>query len=224
MSIREPVRIRRSVWGTGSALRAASLSRPRALAPARRPSRRTCTPGSSGGRREVLRQQGVLEVPVGHLHPFVRAEDPRRILGFTGAILLAVRHADRRVCGNDDAGVCAVDPGSHDPAVLTMTPSSNSAVFSPRLIRRGHRQARAPSCAGLRTQRRQHVLTERGDPWVGPYDGCPAWPVRGRYPSSGRMAERTKATVLKTVSGATRSWVRIPLLPPTDGARRSLRR
>ena len=30
----------------------------------------------------------------------------------------------------------------------------------------------------------------------------------------GRMAERTKATVLKTVSGATRSWVRIPLLPP----------
>ena len=27
------------------------------------------------------------------------------------------------------------------------------------------------------------------------------------------MAERTKATVLKTVSGATRSWVRIPLLP-----------
>jgi hypothetical protein len=28
------------------------------------------------------------------------------------------------------------------------------------------------------------------------------------------MAERTKATVLKTVSGATRSWVRIPLLPP----------
>jgi hypothetical protein len=31
--------------------------------------------------------------------------------------------------------------------------------------------------------------------------------------SDGRMAERTKATVLKTVSGATRSWVRIPLLP-----------
>ena len=27
------------------------------------------------------------------------------------------------------------------------------------------------------------------------------------------MAERTKATVLKTVSGATRSWVRIPVLP-----------
>ncbi len=34
------------------------------------------------------------------------------------------------------------------------------------------------------------------------------------YPAYGRMAERTKATVLKTVSGATRSWVRIPLLPP----------
>lgn len=29
----------------------------------------------------------------------------------------------------------------------------------------------------------------------------------------GRVAERTKATVLKTVSGATRSWVRIPPLP-----------
>jgi hypothetical protein len=28
------------------------------------------------------------------------------------------------------------------------------------------------------------------------------------------VAERTKATVLKTVSGATRSWVRIPVLPP----------
>ena len=28
------------------------------------------------------------------------------------------------------------------------------------------------------------------------------------------MAERTKATVLKTVSGATRSRVRIPVLPP----------
>ena len=34
------------------------------------------------------------------------------------------------------------------------------------------------------------------------------------------MAERTKATVLKTVSGATRSWVRIPLLPqePLEGS------
>src|SRR5438552_12382405 len=31
---------------------------------------------------------------------------------------------------------------------------------------------------------------------------------------AGRMAERTKATVLKTVSGATRSRVRIPVLPP----------
>src|SRR6266496_1804206 len=30
---------------------------------------------------------------------------------------------------------------------------------------------------------------------------------------NGRVAERTKATVLKTVSGATRSWVRIPVLP-----------
>jgi hypothetical protein len=29
----------------------------------------------------------------------------------------------------------------------------------------------------------------------------------------GRMAERTKATVLKTVRGASPSWVRIPLLP-----------
>ena len=29
----------------------------------------------------------------------------------------------------------------------------------------------------------------------------------------GRMAERTKATVLKTVDGATHPWVRIPLLP-----------
>jgi hypothetical protein len=29
------------------------------------------------------------------------------------------------------------------------------------------------------------------------------------------MAERTKATVLKTVSGATRSRVRIPVLPPS---------
>jgi hypothetical protein len=32
---------------------------------------------------------------------------------------------------------------------------------------------------------------------------------------AGRMAERTKAAVLKTASGATRSWVRIPLLPLT---------
>ena len=32
----------------------------------------------------------------------------------------------------------------------------------------------------------------------------------------GRVAERTKATVLKTVSGATRSWVRIPPLPPSS--------
>ena len=30
------------------------------------------------------------------------------------------------------------------------------------------------------------------------------------------MAERTKATVLKTVDGATHPWVRIPLLPPAD--------
>jgi hypothetical protein len=30
---------------------------------------------------------------------------------------------------------------------------------------------------------------------------------------AGRMAERTKATVLKTVGGASLSWVRIPLLP-----------
>jgi hypothetical protein len=38
------------------------------------------------------------------------------------------------------------------------------------------------------------------------------------------MAERTKATVLKTVSGATRSWVRIPLLPRArfNDARRAL--
>ena len=31
---------------------------------------------------------------------------------------------------------------------------------------------------------------------------------------NGGMAERTKATVLKTVIGATLSWVRIPLPPP----------
>jgi hypothetical protein len=37
--------------------------------------------------------------------------------------------------------------------------------------------------------------------------------VRTGTLGAGRMAERTKATVLKTVSGATRSWVRIPLLP-----------
>jgi hypothetical protein len=35
---------------------------------------------------------------------------------------------------------------------------------------------------------------------------------RGTLPG-GRMAERTKATVLKTVDGATHPWVRIPLLP-----------
>ena len=34
---------------------------------------------------------------------------------------------------------------------------------------------------------------------------------------AGRMAERTKAAVLKTASGATRSWVRIPLLPLPSG-------
>jgi hypothetical protein len=33
------------------------------------------------------------------------------------------------------------------------------------------------------------------------------------YARLGRMAERTKATVLKTVDGATHPWVRIPLLP-----------
>ena len=44
--------------------------------------------------------------------------------------------------------------------------------------------------------------------------GRDARPRSSRYPPRGRMAERTKATVLKTVSGATRSWVRIPLLPP----------
>ena len=33
------------------------------------------------------------------------------------------------------------------------------------------------------------------------------------------MAERTKATVLKTVMGATSSWVRIPLPPPVLGAK-----
>ena len=40
------------------------------------------------------------------------------------------------------------------------------------------------------------------------------------------MAERTKATVLKTVSGATRSRVRIPVLPPRTGSScgRQLRR
>ena len=37
------------------------------------------------------------------------------------------------------------------------------------------------------------------------------------------MAERTKATVLKTVSGATRSWVRIPLLPPRASVSRPFR-
>ena len=39
----------------------------------------------------------------------------------------------------------------------------------------------------------------------------PAGPIQL---DAGRMAERTKATVLKTVDGATRSWVRIPVLPP----------
>src|SRR5712691_11155632 len=32
------------------------------------------------------------------------------------------------------------------------------------------------------------------------------------------MAERTKATVLKTVDGVTHPWVRIPLLPPRRGS------
>src|SRR4051812_40830583 len=36
--------------------------------------------------------------------------------------------------------------------------------------------------------------------------------------AAGRMAERTKATVLKTVSGATRSRVRIPVLPQAAAA------
>src|SRR5437588_4871262 len=45
------------------------------------------------------------------------------------------------------------------------------------------------------------------------------------YPASGRVAERTKASVLKTDSGATRSWVRIPPLPPAGSlARTSLAR
>src|SRR5208337_4159281 len=37
---------------------------------------------------------------------------------------------------------------------------------------------------------------------------------RAAYNSSGGMAERSKAAVLKTVSGATHSGVRIPLPPP----------
>src|SRR6185295_20160262 len=45
-----------------------------------------------------------------------------------------------------------------------------------------------------------------------------------RYAPGGRMAERTKATVLKTVSGATRSRVRIPVLPPRTANSRDARR
>ena len=37
------------------------------------------------------------------------------------------------------------------------------------------------------------------------------------WPPYGGMAEWTKATVLKTVMGATSSWVRIPLPPPLLG-------
>jgi hypothetical protein len=44
--------------------------------------------------------------------------------------------------------------------------------------------------------------------------------VLGRHPlkrkQDGRVAERFKAPVLKTGSGATHSWVRIPPLPPTS--------
>jgi hypothetical protein len=37
-----------------------------------------------------------------------------------------------------------------------------------------------------------------------------------RYASAGRVAERTKATVLKTVRGVSPSRVRIPVLPPNS--------
>ena len=37
------------------------------------------------------------------------------------------------------------------------------------------------------------------------------------------MAEWTKATVLKTVMGATSSWVRIPLPPPLSGMKKARR-
>jgi hypothetical protein len=40
--------------------------------------------------------------------------------------------------------------------------------------------------------------------------------IDGRYPHAGRVAERTKATVLKTVRGESPSRVRIPVLPQMD--------
>jgi hypothetical protein len=59
-----------------------------------------------------------------------------------------------------------------------------------------------------------------GDPSAGRRDRGPDRLNSQLDSSSGRVAERTKATVLKTVSGATRSRVRIPALPPPSTHRR----
>ena len=86
-----------------------------------------------------------------------------------------------------------------------------------RSPRAGSRRARGTSprrCsarAGRPTARRSRVGCARSsvEPW---------WQKRLvlglGYPCGGRVAERTKAAVLKTAYGATRTWVRIPPLPP----------
>ena len=48
-------------------------------------------------------------------------------------------------------------------------------------------------------------------------------PIMSELATNGGMAEWTKATVLKTVMGATSSWVRIPLPPPLLGTKKARR-
>ena len=62
--------------------------------------------------------------------------------------------------------------------------------------------------------KRLHAIIEATAPdlWPKTWYGMPAYAKDG-YHSLGRVAERTKATVLKTVRGASPSRVRIPVLP-----------
>ena len=59
----------------------------------------------------------------------------------------------------------------------------------------------------IRVAQTRNRLVQAARKVVGPYDR-----------SDGRVAERFKAPVLKTGSGATHSWVRIPPLPPTPAS------
>src|SRR5581483_4348837 len=93
------------------------------------------------------------------------------------------------------------------------TPARGVEATSTALHARRARQIRRPGVVSL--LRRGHRLNAARRA----HRGYPPRARRVKLGSAGGVAERLKAPVLKTGSGASRSWVRIPPPPPSGRLR-----